>query len=197
MKITLLPFLFLPMVAFAQKSTEPYLHHHNADRIVAFFLGNDVFDRHVKFDTKKSKYSTPNAFFFQYNFSHPKFSGETLVVSFTLDSAGQFIPGKGTHGLIRIASSNVSTWISARQALAICRDEGHRIKKRSLQLSWDSTNLSYDIFQKTDDFRDIVPGEAVWKVKGEVLFRGERYSGTFEVNVFTGRITRRFSIPWD
>jgi hypothetical protein len=199
MKIALLSFLFLvvPLAALAQKSPERHPHHHNADRIVAFFFGDEVFHQYINLDTKKSKCSVTNSFFFQYNFRHPKFSGETFVVSFTLDSAGQFVPGKETHGLIRIPSISDSTWISARQALAICRDQGHRIKKRSLHLAWDSTNLSYDVFQKTNDFRDIVPGDAVWKVKGEVLFRGERYSGTFEVNVFTGSITRRFAIPWD
>jgi hypothetical protein len=197
MKTSLLAFVFLPLIVFAQESADLYPHHDNADRIVAFFLGDEVFQRYVKLDKQKSKYTTPRSGFFQYNFRHPKFSGETFIIAFTLDSSGQFVPGKETHGLIRITSISDSTWTAARQALRICRDQGHRIKKRSLRLAWDTTDVSYDFFEKTKNYRDIVPGEMVWKVDGEVLFRGDKYSGTFEVNVLTGNVVRRFAIPWD
>lgn len=197
MKTSLLLFLLLPLIILAQNSPDSYPHHHHADHIVAFFLGDEIFQRYVKLDTKKSKPSISNSFFFQYNFRHPKFSVEKFVISFTLDSAGHLIPGDDTRGLIRIPPRSDSTWITARQALSICRDQASRLKKSSLRLAWDSTDVSYHIFQKTHDFRDIIPGDMVWKVDGEVLFRGDRYSGTFEVNVLTGSVARRFAIPWD
>ena len=172
-------------------------HRQNADSVVVFFLGDDVFQRYVNLNTEKSKRLTSNAYLFQYNFRHPKFSGETFVIAFTLDSTGRFNQGEETRGLIHMLSNSDSTWINARQALHICRDQAHRIKKRSLRLAWDSTAVSFDVFQKTNDFRDIVPGHLVWEVDGEVIFRGQRYSGTFEVNVLTGAVARRFAIPWD
>jgi hypothetical protein len=197
MKTSLLLFLLLPLIILAQNPPDSYPHHHHADHIVAFFLGDEIFQRYVKLDTKKSKPSISNSFFFQYNFRHPKFSGEKFVISFTLDSAGHLVAGDETHGLIRIPPRSDSTWITARQALRICRDQANRLKKSSVRLAWDSTNVSYHIFQKTRDFRDIIPGDMVWKVDGEVLFRGDRYSGTFEVNVLSGSVTRRFAVPWD
>jgi hypothetical protein len=197
MKISVLLFMLVPLTGLTQNSVDAYPYHDNADRIVAFFIGDEVFRQFVKLDTKKSKNITHNAFFFQYNFRHPKFSGETFVIAFTLDSAGQFVPGEETRGLVRILSPNDSAWVTGRQALSICRGRGHRTKKRSLRLGWDQTDVSYQLFQKTNDFRDIVPGDMVWKVDGEVLFRGDRYSGTFEVNVLNGTLARRFAIPWD
>ena len=197
MKTSLLPFLFLPMILLAEQQPPRYAHQGTADSIIAYFLGKEIFQRYVKIDTRKSKSIKPNAHFFQYNFRHPKFSGETFIIAFTLDSAGQFIPGDETRGLIRILSPNDSAWVTQRQALSSCNGRGQRIKKSSLRLDWDPTNVSYQTFQKTNDFRDIVPGDIVWKVDGKVLFRGVRYSGTFEVNVLTGNLARRFAIPWD
>jgi len=162
--------------------------------VVAFFLGDEIFRRYVELATESKLYASS---FFKYRFRHPKFQGNEFVIAITLDSAGQFIPGKETRGLVRIESPEDSSWITARQALDICRDQARRIKKKSLRLVWDSSDISYDIFESTHDYRDIVPGSVVWKVDGEVLFRGEQYRGTFDVNVFTGRVTRRFAIPWD
>jgi hypothetical protein len=196
MKTSLLLLALLPLTALAQHSVDPFPHRDSAERIVTFFVGHEVFQRYVTLDTKRSRHLSPNAFLYHYNFSHPNFSGETFDIAFTLDSAGQFVRGERTNGLFRIPSTADSTWITARQALGICRDEG-RIKKRSLRLVWDATDVSYDVFQQTHNFRDIVPGRLVWKVDGEVLFRGERYAGTFEVNVFNGTVARRFAIPWD
>jgi len=187
--------LLLPLPLFAQKPTAS--QRYKADSVVDFFLGDGVFQRYVKLDTKETKQPTANSTFFTYNFRHPKFSGETFVIAFTLDSAGKFVPGEETHGLISIVSPNDSTWITAKQAVAICRDQARRIKKRSLRLVWDSTSVSYDTFKLTHDYRDIVPGRIVWKIDGVVLFRGDRYSGTFDVDLFTGRVARRFAIPWD
>jgi len=197
MKTTLLPFLFLPMLLLAEQQPPRYAHQDTADNIVAYFLGEEIFQQYVKLNTKKSKLIKPNAHFYQYDFRHPKFSGETFVITFTLDSAGQFLPGEETRGLIRIPSPKDSAWITRRQALSICQGRGHRVKKRSFRIEWDPTNVSYQTFQKTNDFRDIIPGNIVWKVDGEVTFRGDRYSGTFEVNVLTGNLARRFAIPWD
>ena len=197
MKTSLFSFLFLPMLLLAEQHPPHYANQDTADSIIAYFLGEEIFERYVKIDTKKSKSIKPNSVFFRYNFRHPKFSGETFVIAFTLDSAGNFVPGNETRGLIRIPSPNDSAWVTGRQALSICRGRGHRIKKSSLQLEWDPTNVSYQTFQTTNDFRDIVPGDIVWKVDGKVLFRGDRYSGTFEVNVLTGNLARRFAIPWD
>ena len=196
MKTSLL-FLFLPLAVSAQKSSDLYPHQNYADSIVAFFMSEEIFEQYVQLDTKKSRSVKSNAHFYHYNFRHPKFSGETFIVAFILDSAGQFVPGEETQGLIHIPSANDSAWITGRQALNICRGRGHRIKKRSLRLEWDSTNVSYQTFRKTNDFRDIVPGDLVWKVDGKVIFRGDRYAGTFEVNVLTGNVVRRFAIPWD
>ena len=52
--------------------------------------------------------------------------------------------------------------------------------------------MSYQTFQKTSDCRDIVPGDIVWKVDGKVLFRGVRYSGTFEVNAVAWKFDPTF-----
>jgi hypothetical protein len=197
MKASLLSFLFLPMLLLAEQQPLNYSHQDPADSIIIYFLGEEIFQRYVKIDAKKTKSIKPDAHFFQYNFRHPKFSGETFIIAFTLDSTGKFVPGEETRGLIRIPSPSDSTWISRREALNICRGRGHRIKKSSLRLAWDPTDVSYQTFQKTNDFRDIVPGDIVWKVDGKVLFRGDRYSGTFEVNVLSGNLARRFAIPWD
>jgi hypothetical protein len=197
MKTSLLSFLFLPILVLAEQQLPRYIHRDTADSIIGYFLGEEIFQRYVKLNTTKSKRITPNAHLYHYDFRHPKCSGETFVIAFTLDSAGQFVPGEETRGFVRILQANDSAWITGRQALNICHGRGHRIKKSSLRLGWDHTSLSYETFQKTNDFRDIVPGCMVWKVEGEVLFRGDRYSGTFEVNVLTGSLTRRFAIPWD
>jgi hypothetical protein len=196
MKTSLLSILFFSML-LAEQEPPNDAHQDTADSIITYFLGEEIFQRYVKIDTRKSKTIKHNAHFFQYNFRHPKFSGETFVIAFTLDSAGQFVPGGETRGLIRIPSTNDSAWITRQQALDICRGRGHRIKKRSIELEWDSTNVSYQSFQKTNDYRDLVPGDIVWKVDGKVLFRGDRYAGSFEVNVLTGSLARRFAIPWD
>jgi hypothetical protein len=197
MKPLLLLLAFLPLTVPAQHSADQYSRQRDADNIVAFFIGDEIFQRYVKLDTRETRKSSPNTVFFQYNFQHPKFSGETFVIAFTLDSAGQFIPGKETRGLIHIGPGSDSAWITARQALRIARNEGHRIKKNSLRLEWDPTDVSYDNFEKTRDFRDIIPGDIVWKIDGVVMFRGDPYSGTFNVNVLTGQVARRFAIPWD
>jgi hypothetical protein len=197
MKTAFLFCLLHPLVALGQLPDNRALHQQRADSIVAFFLGTEIFDHYVKSDPEKSKQMTDHTFFFQYNFRHPKFSGLTFFISFTLDSVLQFVPDEKTHGLIRITAPIDSAWITARQALYLCRDQAYRIKKNTLRLAWDHTDVSYDIFQQTHDYRDIVPGEMVWQVDGEVLFRRKKYRGTFEVNVFNGRVTRRFAIPWD
>jgi len=193
--LSLVPVLLLPLTLFAQKPTDS--QRYKADSVVAFFVGDEIFQRYVKLDTKEAKQPTANSTFFKYNFRHPKFSGETFVIAFTLDSAGQFVPGEETRGIVRIESPNDSTWMTAKQAVAICRDQARRINKRSLRLVWDSIPVSYDTFKITHDYRDISPGRIVWKIDGEVLFRGDRYSGTFDVDLFTGIVARHFAIPWD
>jgi hypothetical protein len=195
MKPILLILVLLPHVVPAQNVTLPLIHQDKADEIVAFFVGDDLFQKYVKADRKKSRRITSNSFF-QYNFRHPKFAPVTFVIALTLDSIGQFVPGKETQGLVRLAGSDLN-WITRPQALNICRDQSHRLEKRSLRLAWDSTNVSYEVFERTKNFRDIVPGNIVWQVDGEVLFRGNRYSGTFEVDPLTGAVFRRFAIPWD
>ena len=129
MKASLLSFLFLPMLLLAEQQPPHYSHQNTADSIIAYFLGEEIFQRYVKIDTRKSKSIKPNAHFFQYNFRHPKFSGETFIIAFTLDSTGKFVPGEETRGLIRIPSPIDSAWITRGQALNICRGRGHRIKK--------------------------------------------------------------------
>ncbi len=189
-------FLFLlPLTVHAQ-TQEELQHRQKADSIILFFLGNDIAKRYVSLDPAKSESRSSGSFFFHYDFRHPAFSGETFIITFALDSSGQFIPGKDTHGIIRIVSAD-SAWTSAQQALTIARDNGKRAKKSSLRLAWDTINISYDAFYKSKDFRDISPGKLVWLIDGEVLFRGDTYSGTFEINVQTGVVSKRFAIPWD
>ena len=187
--------LLLPPTLLAQKPADS--QRHQADAVVTFFLGREIFQRHVKLSAKETKQTAANSTFFKYYFRHPKFSGETFEIAFTLDSTGQFIHNKDTRGLVSIESPNDSTWISAQQVIAICRDQARRIYKRSLRLVWDSTQVSYDTFNLTHNYHDIVPGKIIWTVDGEVLFRGDRYRGTFDIDLFTGRVTRRFAIPWD
>jgi hypothetical protein len=197
MKNSLLLFMCFPVIVVAQSMAKPRIHQQNADSIVAFFLGTEIFQQYVALDDKKSAVVMSNTHFFQYSFQHPKFSPETFVIAFTLDSTGQFVLGKETHGLISISSVSDSTWITGPQALALARDQARRIKKRSLRLVWDHTSVSYQLFETTHDYRDINPGNLVWQIDGEVLFRGDRYSGTFEIDVVTGKLIRRFAIPWD
>src|SRR5688572_2450118 len=109
MRITILLFILLPLTALPQGLTYP---RQKADSIVAFFLGNEIFQRYVTLDVKESQYRlldhksvskvsfnreatfTPNSFLFHYNFRHPKFSGETFPIRFALDSTGKFIPNE-------------------------------------------------------------------------------------------------------
>lgn len=195
MKTSLGLLLVLPLSLLAQKREELYRQH--ADSIVAYFLGGEIFKLYVHPADRKSKAVTPGTFLFEYEFQHPKFSGRSLAIRFTLNSAGQLLADEKTLGIIRIEPGSDSTWITAKEALRICRDQSHRIKRRSLRLAWDSASVSYQLYHKTKNFQDIVPGNLVWKVNGEVNFRGVRYKGVFEVNVVTGAVTRRFAIPWD
>ena len=216
MKCALLLLVLLPLTAFGQTSRHPYPHQQKADSIVVFFFGEEIFQQYLKLDLKKSQYRLrnhdgvrksgfdsnptfkPNSFFYHYDFRHPAFSGETLVVTFVLDSAGQCTSAEDMRGLVRTASLSDSGWVTRQQALRTCRENSYRIKKKSIRLTCDTTNnVSYDIFQKTHDFRDIVPGDLVWKVDGEVKFRGDIYSGTFQVNVLNGTLSKGFAIPWD
>jgi hypothetical protein len=196
MKMLFLPFLFLSLSAAGQKALDYNSLRENADEIVSYFLGKDIFKSYVKLVDKKGKSTASGSCFFRYDFTHPKFSGETFVIAFTLDSIGQLLPGKETYGLIKNSGSD-SAWVSKRQALGMIKDSRSQVKERTIRLAWDSTAVSYAKFKETKDFRDIDPGDIVWKVGGKELFRGTGYSGTYEVNVFTGRLTRRFAIPWD
>lgn len=193
MKSALFLLAILPLTTVGQQP-----HRQKADSIVAFFLGDKIFRQYIQLDEKKSQVHSGSgkSSFFQYTFRHPKFSGKTHVITFMLDSTGQFIANDEMRGLIQIDSPD-SNWIAGPQALKICKDESYRIKKRSLRLSWSAINVSYDLFQKTHNFRDIGPGHLVWEVDGEVEFRGDRYSGKFQVDVFTGTVARVFAIPWD
>jgi hypothetical protein len=195
MKTSLILLLVLPLSLLAQNSGERY--RHRADSMVAYFLGSYIFQHYVQREDQKSSDVAPNAFHFEYELRHPKFSHHVLAIALTLDSTGQFSPRKETDGIIRIEPGSDSNWVTASEALRICRDQARRIKRRSLRLAWDSTSVSYRVFHETKNFRDIIPGNLVWHVKGEVLFRGDRYRGVFEVNVFTGAVARRFAIPWD
>lgn len=196
MKLIPLVALLFPAAIYAQtpKSTIPY--QSKADSIVVFFLGEQIFNRYVKLDLGSSKFER-DTHSFHYSFKHPKFSGRTLNITFALDANGQFIPSEGTHGLINTATSIDSMWTDGSAALKLCRNQAVRLKKRSLRLEWVATNALYDTFHKTGNYRDIIPGDLVWKVDGEVEFRGDRYSGTFHVNVLTGTVARHFAIPWD
>jgi hypothetical protein len=193
MKSLLLCLICLPWIGFSQNP-----HQQKADSIMICFFGSEIFNRFVTNDPDKNtqqSHTTHSTLY--YSFNHPKFSGRVFSISFSLDSLGKLIVDEKTHGLIKPDPSNDSSWISAKQALDICRGQSHRVKKHSLRLSWEQTNVSYDIFKQTHDYRDIVPGELVWEVDGIVEFRGDRYSGTFKINVFTGSVARHFAIPWD
>jgi hypothetical protein len=179
--------------AFAQRI--PFRHQNNADSIVTYFLSERMFHQHVSLDVKES-YSSNGQSFFQYRFRHPKFSGEPHIIAFTLDSRGRLVPGKETHGFIKVDSISDTKWIDAREALAICRRQG-KIKRKAPRLAWDSTAVSYDTYRKSGNLRDVVPGTLVWQIDGKVKFRGEMYSGTFEVDVMTGKVFRKFAVPWD
>lgn len=185
--------LSIPFLAISQQEFDSNPSMQKADSIVAFFLGDEIFKRYVK----ENRISSPGTLRFRYEFKHPEFSPESVPLLITFDPSGIVVADKMMFQLFRIEQPNDSTWITAKQALNICREQARRIKKRSLRLALDSSNVSFENFERTHNFRDIVPGELVWKVDGEVIFRGEKYSGTFDVNVFTGRVTRRFAIPWD
>ncbi len=51
--LSLVLVLLLPLTLFAQKPAES--QRYRADSIVAFFLGDEVFQRYVKLDTKETK----------------------------------------------------------------------------------------------------------------------------------------------
>ena len=207
----ILVLLIIPTTVFCQHAESINPFQEKADSIVAYFLGTETFQQYVRLDPKASKYRrdgnttsfdrkpsfTPDSYFYQYNFNHPKFSGRNFVVAFLLGNGGQFIANDETRGLIRIPSPNDSMWISGNKAIKISADQAVKIKKKSLRLAWDSTNVSYDLLLKTHDYRDITTGDIVWRIDGVVKFRGDRYSGTFQVNVLTGVVARHFAIPWD
>jgi hypothetical protein len=198
--------LILPLAVVCQKQISKK-NQIKADSIIAYFLSEEVFMRYVKpqgmcleiirFNNHVVHKSET---LIRYNFKHPKFSNKTFEISFVLDSCGRLIvdePNPPVKGLIRIDSLNETNWISAEQAINICSDQSYRLKKKSLRLTWDSNNVSYDTYLKTGNFRDIVPGELVWEIDGKVEFRGDIYSGTFQVNAVTGLVSRLFAIPWD
>jgi hypothetical protein len=211
MKCIIVVLLIIPSTVVGQKAGGINPFQERADSIMGHFLGTEIFQRYVRLDPKKSQYRQrghttsfnrrlafkPDSYFYVYKFHHPKFQGRTHVVAFTLDAKGQFIVNDETRGLIHIPSVNDSTWTSGSKAISISADQAVRIKKRSLRIEWDPGGISYDLYLKTYDYRDIVPGDIVWKIDGQVEFRGQRYSGVFQVNVLTGSIARLFAIPWD
>src|SRR5688572_9233946 len=159
MEKTILFLLLLPAAALGQNIKSD--HQANADSLVTYFLGKEIFRQYVQLDAKRSQ-ARSNSFLFQYNLRHPKFSGKTHVIKFALDATGQFIPNEEAHGLINIASLPDSSWFTGQQALNTCKDESERLKTKSLRLLWDPVNVSYDTFQKTHDYRDITPGDLFW-----------------------------------
>ena len=191
----LLLFLLMPGLGISQQGQDSNQHRQKADSIVAFFLGDEIFKHSVRFNTLQRK--TSGTLFYQYDFVHPKFFPESFTIAFALDSAGQVVADERKLDLFRIEQITDSSWVTAKQALNICSSQAHRIKKKSLRLACDPINVSFSDYERTHNLRDIVPGDLVWKVDGEVIFRGEKYSGTFEIDVFTGHVTRRFAIPWD
>jgi hypothetical protein len=197
MKSALVFFLLLPFTLVAQESRQR-VHQQKADSIVAFFLGEEIFHRYVE-RTERTRNPVNNAAeqnLYEYTFRHPKFSREKVEIRFLLDSLGQFMPSAKMRGLVRIQTREAS-WVSAQDALKTCRDQSSQLTKKSLRLTWDASNVSYALFEKSKDFRDVIAGDLLWKVHGKVKFRGDRYSGNFHVNLFTGQVTRYFAIPWD
>lgn len=192
MKTTLL-LILLPLVAFSQHESQ-YTSQQHADRIVSYFFGDEIFRKYITTDDHTNPATTGQTF--KYKFRHSRFGDRTFPIALTVDSSGHLIPGNDTRGLVKIASPNDSSWVSARQAFEICRDSG-RIKRKSIRLTWDSTSVSYANYERTHNLADIFPGNIVWQIDGQVLFRGDWYSGTFEVDALTGRLTKRFAIPWD
>jgi len=198
MKALLFLFLLLPFTASAQKLGQHQLYQEKADSIMKFFLGKEIFKRYLTQNARKTDddHVAPNEHFFSYNFRHPKFEGETFVITLSLDSAGKLIPTK-VDGLIQIGGENDSAWTAKSQALQLLHDNHFAIKKKSIRLEWDRTNVSYDAYNDTHDLRDIIPGDLVWVINGKEKFRGHTYQGAFQVDVLTGKIIKRFAIPWD
>ena len=64
MKTSLLSFLLLPMLLLAEQQPPRYAHQDIADSIITYFLGEEIFQRYVKLNTKKSKLIKPNAHFY-------------------------------------------------------------------------------------------------------------------------------------
>jgi len=215
MRLILFLFACISITAYGQRHTGAQRNLAKADSIVAFFLGPENFQKYSALDSVKvygnvihseheppgtadSSAFKPRLLLYQYFFRHPKFSGNTFFITITLDTNGQFVPCPQTRGLVDAKSIDDSSSVNAQQALNLCYKEHHRsIKKKSLRLAWDAVEVSYDTFQKTHNFRDIIPGRIVWQVDGKVEFRGDVYSGTFQVDLLTGTVGRHFAIPWD
>ena len=214
MKSILFLFACISLTAYGQR---PHVQQRNlakADSIVAFFLGPENFQKyaalasvkiygnvtHVELERQHASDSSafkPRLLLYEYYFRHPAFSGDIFFITITLDTIGQFFPCPQTRGLVDARSINDSS-VNAQQALELCYNEHHRsIKKKSLRLAWDAVEVSYDTFEKTHNFRDIVPGRIVWQVDGKVEFRGDVYSGMFQIDLLTGTVGRHFAIPWD
>lgn len=167
-----------------------------ADSIVSYFYGNENFKKYVKFDWSSKTYKDGTTLY-KYRFRHPKFPKGETNIAFTLDSDGLFVEGKEVKGLIRLTPTDES-WLSGGQALELINKERHReIKYKTFKLLWDTTYLSFDVYKKTHDYRDIQPGNLYWQVEALVEFRNEMYMGKFCVDAITGGVARRFAIPWD
>ena len=212
-KPILLLFACITLTAHGQQPSAEQRNLAKADSIVTYFLGAENFQKYVVLNSVKTSghenyperdsvaakaTSGRGLLLYEYFFRHPKFSGHIFPIIITLDSTGQFVPSPQTRGLVDATSINDSSSVNARQALDLCYHEPHRsIRKRSLRLASDAVDVSYDTFQRTHNFRDIVPGRIVWQVDGKVEFRGDVYSGMFQVDLVTGTVGRHFAIPWD
>ncbi len=184
MKYLILITLLVPSLIAAQtpnRTNQQIL----ANRIVAYFYGDSIFNQNIIILPASGNT-------YHYIFRHHKFKNNPVNISFALDSTGMVMPGKELTGLVKIHSSHTQ-WISGAQAIRICRDQSRRIRKRSLRLALRNDDHS----ETRVRYHDLTPCDLVWQVDGEVEFRGERYKGTFEVDVFNGGVTRRFAIPWD
>lgn len=209
-------FLFTPILSEGQINRSIYSpYKEKADSIIILFLGQNVLEKYVRLDSGKSQYQVkeligirkasfksrlefiPDSFEFHYTFTHPRLSGETFKIIFTLDSSGMFIVNNETYGLINTLDLEESKIISKEQALDISKSEAEIIKKNSIALVWYKDTVDFERFKQSRDLADIWTGRIVWKIDGKVRFRGKLYEGALYIDALNGQVTRAFAVPWD
>lgn len=212
-QLFLILILLLPIFTIGQFDKavyRPYLM--TADSIVKLYYGKTKFDNYIKLDSSKSEFLElhsfwdnrvyfdkplnfkPNIFQFQYLFIHPKFYGDTFVISFLLDTNRNLRTGFNPTGLFDCSNKERLDFITRDSALSIAKREKIKppLTNFEIQIGWESVEGDFQTYKKTNDLRDLVNGRIVWRIKS--VFRKapeddeDPYAQIFVIDALTGKI---------